>query len=227
MPAKTREKKERSPHGLKALRAACGLTQPALAKLLGVSWRTIVAIEVGQRSLSRDVAERIMLATGALPDSLLSKSASPLDLNGQPYSRDFFEHWKTATSTRKHGETKLEADVHESIERARLLLELLQRAAANKNRLLAVQYHFQSWMDQMMKDFDLRDSFQNVCAELGLKPFETLPLLMLAGGRRLHRVGKNKLTFVVPPKPSPAEARVIRAIQRSLEKAKTPASPRR
>ena len=78
-----------------------------------------------------------------------------------------------------------------------------------------------------MKDFDLRDSFQNVCAELGLKPFETLPLLMLAGGRRLHRVGNNKLTFVVPPKPSRAEARVIRAIQRLLEKAKAPASPRR
>src|SRR5438093_8461915 len=147
MPAKTREKKARSPHGLKALRAACDLTQPALAKLLGVSWRTIVAIEVGQRSLSRDIAERIMLATGALPDSLFSKSAGPLDLNGQPYSRDFFEHWKTATSTRKHGETRLEPDVQESIERARLLLELLQRAAANKNRLLAVQYHFQSWMD--------------------------------------------------------------------------------
>ena len=95
MPAKTREKKARSSHGLKALRAACGFTQPVLAKVLGVSWRTIVAIEVGQRSLSRDIAERIMLATGALPDSLLSKSASPLDLNGQPYSRDFFEHWKS------------------------------------------------------------------------------------------------------------------------------------
>ena len=142
MPVENRVKRKNAQHGLKTLRAACGLTQPALAKILGLSWRTIVAIEVGQRNLSRAIAERIMLATGALPDSLLQKSSDPLDLNGQPYSRDFFEHWKTATSTRRHGETKLQPDVQESIERARLLLELLQRAAANKNRLLAVQYHF-------------------------------------------------------------------------------------
>jgi len=223
MPVQDRAKTKQPPQGLKALRAACGLTQPALAKMLGVSWRTIVAIEVGQRNLNREMAERIMVATGALPDCLLQAGASLLDLNGQPYTGAFFEQWKSVTATRQGGQTNLSPDVQESIERSRLLLELLQRAAANKNRLLAVQYLFQTWMDQMMADFDLRQSFQDVCVELGLSRLETLPLLMMTGGRRLHRVGKTKLSAILPQKTTLAEERVIKAIQRSLSQAKRPA----
>src|ERR1039458_4674383 len=72
-------------HPVRAVRQAVGeslgkkLTQPAFARMVGVSAATIQSVELGRLALSPDLANRIFVLTGAEPRSLIKRGGKPRD----------------------------------------------------------------------------------------------------------------------------------------------------
>ena len=75
---------------VRAVRETCEMTQRQFALKLGLSWRTVVSIERGERNLTGAVANRMMLAFGVLPWTVLNKKLQPRSLDGQIYAKEFF-----------------------------------------------------------------------------------------------------------------------------------------
>jgi transcriptional regulator with XRE-family HTH domain len=67
-------------HPLRAVRAALKKSQPEFAKMFGVSASYIQAIELGQRKLSDELADAIMLRLGVDAESLKRKIGAPVSL---------------------------------------------------------------------------------------------------------------------------------------------------
>jgi transcriptional regulator with XRE-family HTH domain len=88
-------KKPKFNHPLRKVRKAIGLSQAGFARLLGCSTPTIHAVENGKR-ISRTLEARIYVETGANTQELSKgRKGKCLDQNGQPYSTDFYQCWKT------------------------------------------------------------------------------------------------------------------------------------
>jgi transcriptional regulator with XRE-family HTH domain len=69
-------------HPLRAVREAVNKSQPEFAKMFGVSGSFIQAIELGQRNLSDELADAIMLRLGVDAESLKRKRGLPVSLIG-------------------------------------------------------------------------------------------------------------------------------------------------
>ncbi len=83
---KTTRSQPRPNLALGQVRAACGMSKLAFARLLGVSDSYIQAIEVGQRPASVDFAEKVRDRTGAWTRCIVEAWAQAVDVNGHPYT---------------------------------------------------------------------------------------------------------------------------------------------
>ena len=94
-------------HPVAVLRTLLGMNQPDFAKLVGSSPATIQSVELGpqRKGLSEEVALKIARATGASPDWLMTGDPSlpPVDINGQPYTKDTLRDYKTYLETWPQG----------------------------------------------------------------------------------------------------------------------------
>ena len=124
---------------LPALRRACNkMTQAKLADMIGVSTPTIVAIENGKRALTEDNSRKIMRATGAHWQSLISK-ASPVALDGEPYTQEHWERWRN--SLRRPGRNNTHAeDVLSEILKCRFDTLLDSASACGRMFLLGEEF---------------------------------------------------------------------------------------
>ena len=77
---------------LRKVREATGLTIGAFAKLVGVSAAYIQAVEIGQRPVSNELAEKIRDRTGAWPRSISENWVEPVDVNGSVYTAATYQH---------------------------------------------------------------------------------------------------------------------------------------
>src|SRR5437868_4367959 len=87
-------KKRPSHERLKAMRKIIGLTQQELAGRVGVSYPSILAVETGQRPMTKRLAMLIACATDICPVWLMNDAASPakpLTTLQQPYTREYFQ----------------------------------------------------------------------------------------------------------------------------------------
>jgi transcriptional regulator with XRE-family HTH domain len=73
-----------------------GVSQSEFATLVGCSAHTIQAIENGRLRVSHALEARIFVETGASTHEIIKgRRGKPIDQNGQPYSSDFYQSWKT------------------------------------------------------------------------------------------------------------------------------------
>jgi transcriptional regulator with XRE-family HTH domain len=89
-------KKPRFNHPLRKVRKAIGLSQAGFARLIQCSTPTIHAVENGRLRISPALETRIHVETGANTQELIKgRKGKALDQDGQPYSSDFYQRWKT------------------------------------------------------------------------------------------------------------------------------------
>ncbi len=163
-------KKPRFIHPVRAVRCAIAksqgrmLSQPAFAKLVGTSPATIQSVELGRLSLSPKLANRICVATGADPYSLLGRHARPRDILGRPYTPESFGITKYKRS--------LEGRCEEVWKPALLYMEALLRAsdATRNSRLFALLLSFDTWLQTARKEFGLQAESSRILRELTERP---------------------------------------------------------
>ena len=84
--------------------------------MIGKSRMTVQAIELGKLDLSEGLAIAISKATGVSAEWLLhgDPSEPPVDANGKPWTRDFYDLYVTAADMhrkiKKHGGSKADAE---------------------------------------------------------------------------------------------------------------------
>ena len=110
-----------STHPLVQLRAACGFSRDALARLCGVSAASVQHYELGRAPVPLDFVRKVEAATGARAESLVSNTSKPVTLGGGPYNRKAFENWQAAS--RATWETAHDAEADEMAFRVRTLIE--------------------------------------------------------------------------------------------------------
>ena len=120
-------------------------SQSQFAAMIGVSKHTIISVENGRNELSRNLAQRIQVATGA---SLLQNKL-------ENYKRSNFDDWriKFFPST--------EASALEQFDRMQKYLKIVFLAAAkpglagNRDQLPAVCLSLAEWLEQTRQNFKL------------------------------------------------------------------------
>lgn len=168
-------------HPVRAVRQAVGdslgkkLTQPAFAKMVGVSAATIQSVELGRLALSVTLANRIYVATGAEPRSLMKKGNKPRDVSGRPYTglsftfSNSFNSWLSKNiQVRECARAQLEA-----------LLEAANFPA--KKRLLPVLVSFDQWLQTTRKEFGLEQERSKEARSF----FFVDPLMLAADGKAM------------------------------------------
>ncbi len=178
MPATARP--NRTPHPrLKKLRKFCVLTQEALAKKVGTSVATIVAIETGTLSMSRSLADRIMMATGVDSTSLLDGPILKSLVRNEPYAEsDYKAHFGFSefVSPNEHISAIEGGTLRPTkMRHVQLVKELEEEIAAvslsslKSNQFYVFRYLWRSWRDETVKALKLTDSIDALAGEHGLK----------------------------------------------------------
>jgi transcriptional regulator with XRE-family HTH domain len=153
---------------LKAVRKATGLTQPEFAKRLALSWRTVVSMERGERSLTKDTANRIMIEFGVLSTTLFS--GNPIALDGEPYSPESFETYRNSTAS-------INSLHRDMMDKCNVQLAALMEAAAERNRLFTAFALFDEWMEEAKTSINVQKSWR----EKLKRESDADPLLVLHG----------------------------------------------
>ncbi len=102
-------------HPLRALRQILGVSQRALAHMVGLSSHTVLSVENGRLAMSERFARRIEALTGAKAHGLLDRSGGGKLLNqrGKRYTRADYEEWLSRVASPLHGSPdQLAANVH-------------------------------------------------------------------------------------------------------------------
>jgi DNA-binding XRE family transcriptional regulator len=145
---------------LQALRRICGFTQADLAAEIGVSTRTIVAVENGTRLLTEANARKITYATGALTDSLMN-GESPLALNGKPFTKDHWELWKNPP---KHGFPDVPSHVEDVKEAIRHRFDSLLEASyeSGPGPIFLFAEEFSTMQSRMLENPAVRQRYSKI-----------------------------------------------------------------
>ena len=137
------------PHVLRTVRARHGLSQLALARLVGVETVTIKKIEGDQLKLSRKLAHRISIATGADPQQLIDNSEPET-----PYMVGAYPEELTRERFQARQQPKLK-DVEEA---GRILAKAIQqmlRDSIPKGSVWVLWYALRQAIQELREEFDL------------------------------------------------------------------------
>lgn len=129
------------------------MNQAGFANAIGTSGALIHAIEHRRRSISADLATRVLGFAGVYPPSLENSSPYALDLSGNVYSADSFRRWTTRTGTLDREKKGLIADW---LQRVRQLLD----AAALENRLSGALFLLEEQLDLIAITLSLEQRLQ-------------------------------------------------------------------
>jgi len=134
------------------LRKIIGKSQTRFATMIGASKHTIISVENGRNQLSRKLAEKIQIATGA-------------DLSGgtlENYTVNFFNDWRT-----KYYPSN-EASARKRFEEIQTWVKIIFLAAAkpglagNRDRLPAVFISLAQWLDETRQKFKLHKEIDDL-----------------------------------------------------------------
>jgi transcriptional regulator with XRE-family HTH domain len=149
-------KRPRDMHAVRIVRLATGMSQPRFGKLVGISGALVQAIENGQRPLTRDVADRIGLTTGAEPKQLLAGFA--LDMKLQPYTDASFRDWRT--NYLKPEQWKGEFDFEQLSPQLKDMFEAAAREGSQQLSLLFLS--LRKWMEEHKTKLNLQPHIDGV-----------------------------------------------------------------
>lgn len=155
-------------HPLRRVRKILNLEQKELAERLGVSTPTIVAVENGTLRISRSLATKIYLKTGAIPESIVTPTKGtpgyskrridkmiPLGPDRRPLTSD------SARITKEPDGPENElCDIFD----ARNLLDVLLQAASEKGNFKEVLISFFGWLEDTQTQFSLETKARTICA---------------------------------------------------------------
>ena len=158
--------KKRTTHDrLKVLRKIIGLTQQQFAERVGVSYQTILAVETGQRPMTKRLGVLVACATGVSAFWIMDESASPakpLNELQEPYTREFFEkHFGLCREARDERYIQDELNyggVGVAIEDRCEFLASLLRAAHKCGRFWAFNYLAHEMMCEMVETLSGREN---------------------------------------------------------------------
>jgi DNA-binding XRE family transcriptional regulator len=175
-------------HPIKLVREATGLSQRRFAALVGHSKDTIQAIEIGRHNPSRVLAEKIFVQTGAVPETLLNLRGSPLDIEGEAYTRDSFARW---TSTINKPTTRLLQREKGAIRYLNWLVSTLQYAALRAGKLFAIQYQLNRCIAELVSEFGLQNNIRGLLGERPYTRFHWLPMFDWKPGARSRLIRRH------------------------------------
>jgi transcriptional regulator with XRE-family HTH domain len=204
-------RKPKTPSPLRTLREALGKTQVQFAQQIGLATTTLQKIELGERSLTDEVADSLVAGFGVLPSSIRSPKGRlrhQLENKDHQNLTDNIRDWQTRTEL-------LERFVLDYVEdRLFPKIEVVFEAARRKKaasgpfrspRGLAVALQLNRWIEDAIKSFDLRRTVDEVLQERAQsgKPVawdSELILMMRDSGKVLLPVGggKHEFEFVRP-----------------------------
>jgi len=138
------------------LRKTIGKSQSQFAAMLGVSKDTIISVENCRNQLSRNLAKRIQIATGAdLHEGKLESPFSQAD-----YTRADFDRWRE-----KYGQST-ETAALEQFKEMQTWLKVIFLAAAksgragNRDRLPTLSLSLAEWLNENREKFNLQDEIE-------------------------------------------------------------------
>ena len=176
------------------LRRIIGKSQSQFAVMLGVSKDTIISVENARNDLSRNLAKRIAIATGA--DLIQSKLESPF--SRAPYTRADFDRW------RKKYSQSTEAQALQQFKEMQTWLKVIFLAAAksgragNRDRLPALSLSLAEWLDQAREQFQLKDEIEDVLNDETRTLVTTahhIPTLLEDPGRAKNDLAEHDIDF--------------------------------
>jgi transcriptional regulator with XRE-family HTH domain len=173
-------------HPLRTVREAVNKSQPQFAKMFGVSASYIQAIELGQRKLSDELADAIMLRCGVDAESLKRKRGSPISLIDADKAEFLYGGDDIAEAVEDYGALLRVRDRHERLRRSVLFwkknvlprweldhwrvrmvldnkLDLLLEAAEREKKYHSVAMRLSRWIDNAVSEFRLRTTIDVIC----------------------------------------------------------------
>jgi DNA-binding XRE family transcriptional regulator len=140
------------------LREVIGKSQTQFAAMIGVSKHTIISVENRRNALSRTLAKRIQIATGA--DLFRGQLQSPY--RNAPYTREDFDNWR-----KSYGSDNPEVVLDQFNEMKTWLKVILLAAAkpglaGNRDRLPNLYVSLADWLDTARKKFKLEKEIEDV-----------------------------------------------------------------
>ena len=159
--------KNRIPHErLKVLRKTLGFTQQQFAERVGVSYSYILAVETGQRPMSKKLAMLISIATGVSSVWMIGtfgSPAKPLNEMREPYTREYFEKHFGLLKSRVKDEDRMQDDLNHGDEGA-LIEDLcenvarLLRASHKIGRFWACRYLLTEMLEEIEESLSKADA---------------------------------------------------------------------
>ena len=140
------------------LRKIIGRSQSQFAAMLGVAKDTIISVENGRNQLSKNLAKRIQIATGA--NLLDGKLESPFSQAN--YNRDDFKQWRE-----KYGQST-EAAALNQFKEMQTWVKVIFLAAAksgrtgNRDRLPALSLSLAEWLNEAREKFNLQLEIEDI-----------------------------------------------------------------
>jgi transcriptional regulator with XRE-family HTH domain len=136
------------------LRKIIGKSQTQFAAMIGVSKDTVISVENGRNQLSRNLAKRIQIATGA--DLLRATPGNPLNFTSHDCKRwrDKFNPSNEAAALKQFEEMKPWLKVV-------FLAAAKSGLAGNRDRLPAVCLSFREWLNETRQYFKLENEIED------------------------------------------------------------------
>ena len=155
-------RKPRVSHPLRDIRHALNMTLQVFAKFVGCSAIAIQRIENrSMKKMSREMADRILEATGANPFELLA-GRKAVDVKGQPYSKQSFDEYQSWLQTNLYDRQFYHGHLARYLE---LLLIASERAGQLK--LHCVNAALQHSFARIGEDFGLKNNIHGHLIEQG------------------------------------------------------------
>jgi DNA-binding XRE family transcriptional regulator len=166
------EKKRIPNRSLRAVRDVLGVTQAELADMLGVSARTVQAIEMGVNQMTEKFNLRLYDVTGA---SLRKVKVKPVEFyndgyvwgrRGQYTLRDYNEHRETFASTRQNAQAVIMDDMQDL---QKLFFAAIEQIKEERLPIATLRRSLQEWMGEQVRCLKLKVEFE----EKGFDEFDT------------------------------------------------------
>lgn len=139
------------------LRKIIGKSQTQFAAMIGVSKHTIISVENGRNQLSRNLTERIEIATGA--DLAEDKLESPYRIEN--YTSKDFNRWRERHNPSNELAAKREFDEKKKWLKIILLAAAKSGRAGNRDRFAAVCLSFTEWLNDTRQKFKLENEIED------------------------------------------------------------------
>ena len=182
-------------HPLRIVRkAAGGISQAQLAKLIGVSAAAVQSFELNRLALTQDVALRISEALGVHPATILRRKHKPLDAWGEPYTNQSRNKFKASDANSENVQSrKVAAISNYGLLKTKLDCVFLATLEHRKNGAFLVA--LSAWIEKARDRFNVKDaSAERLCAPRPNKK----PLFDLSLEDEAKKVGIEKVQISAP-----------------------------